>query len=66
MLPVDVLKPVVGDQVYTESAPLALKVTLLPGHMDVPGPAKMLGNGFTVTFTVSLFVQPFPSVPTTK
>jgi hypothetical protein len=65
LLPVVELNPVAGDQEKTESAPLAVRLTLPPRQMDELGPALTVGNGFTFTLTVSVCEHPFPSVPVT-
>jgi len=46
-------------------APLAVNDTFPPGHIvDAGGTTVIVGNGFTVTFTVAVFVHP-PEVPVT-
>ena len=62
--PVVALNPVPGDQVYV-FAPVAVKVVLLPVHIDTSGPAFTTGNGFTVTVTWSVLTHPLASVPVT-
>ena len=46
-------------------APVALSVTLSPGQIDRFAPALTIGNGLTVTTTVSRFEQPLASAPVT-
>jgi hypothetical protein len=62
---VEQLKPVVGDHTY-ETAPLAVRPTLLPEQM-VAGEGLMVivGRGRTVTVTVAVPVQPAALVPVT-
>jgi len=65
VLPVVDDKPVPGDQLYVV-APLAVKTTLLPGHIDGDdGVTLIVGFELTVTVTLVAPVQPLASVPVT-
>jgi hypothetical protein len=46
-------------------APVAVKAVELPAQIVTSGPALTIGNGFTVTVTVVVPVQPTPLVPVT-
>jgi hypothetical protein len=62
---VEQLNPVVGDHTY-ETAPLAVKPTLLPEQIVAgDGLMVMVGFGKTVTVTVVVPVQPAALVPVT-
>ena len=45
--------------------PVPFNVVLDPAHIEIFGPALAVGNGFTVTVTVCVLVQPLAFVPVT-
>ena len=58
-------KPIAGDQLYV-TAPLAVNRVLLPLQIVTEaGVTVIVGNEFTVTLTVAVFMHPFASVPVT-
>jgi hypothetical protein len=58
-------KPVPGAQLYV-LAPLAVRTTLLPEHIEgADGLISTIGLAFTVTVTVVVPVQPARDVPVT-
>ena len=57
-VPVELLKLVAGLQVYV-LAPVAVNVDVVPTQTVAEDDVKVkVGNGFTVTVTVSLFTHP--------
>jgi hypothetical protein len=55
-----------GFQLYPKVPPLAINVTLLPGHIvEFAGFIPMLGNGKTFTIDVAVLVQLLAPVPVT-
>lgn len=64
-VPVDALRPVVGDQEYVVP-PVAVSDVALPKHtIVVVLPAVIVGRAFTVIALVVVFTQPLASVPVT-
>ena len=62
-VPLDALRPVVGDHEYVEP-PVAVSDVELPNHtIVVVLPAVIVGRAFTVTALVVVFTHPLASVP---
>jgi hypothetical protein len=45
--------------------PVAVKIVVDPEQIDTSGPALIIGSGFTVTITWSVFTHPKADVPET-